>query len=57
MRISVVFCARNPRQEYVLEALRAQTLPREAWELRLVDSKSAEPLSGRFDLTWRPNGR
>lgn len=58
--ISVIICAHNPRPHYlgrVLEALRAQTLPLEKWELLLVDNASAEPLSGRVDLTWHPNAR
>jgi glycosyltransferase involved in cell wall biosynthesis len=58
--LSVIICSHNPREPYltrVFEALRAQTLPREAWEFLLVDNKSAEPLSGHFDLTWHPNGR
>ena len=59
-RNSVIICAHNPRADYLertLAALRAQTLPREAWELLLIDNASAEPLSGRFDLGWHPAGR
>lgn len=59
-RVSVIVCTHNPRPEYlarVLAALREQTLPLAEWELLLIDNASAEPLAGRFDLTWHPNGR
>ena len=59
-RFSVIVCTHNPRPEYlarVLAALREQTLPFAEWELLLIDNASAEPLAGRFDLTWHPNGR
>lgn len=43
--------------ERVLEALRAQSLPVDHWELLLIDNKSEEPLSDRLDLSWHPAGR
>jgi glycosyltransferase involved in cell wall biosynthesis len=58
--VSVIVCAHNPRSHYltrVLDALRAQTLPLQKWELLLVDNASVEPLIGRVDLTWHPNAR
>jgi glycosyltransferase involved in cell wall biosynthesis len=58
--VTVIVCAHNPRPHYlnrVLDALRAQTLPLQKWELLLVDNASAEPLLGRVDLTWHPNAR
>ena len=58
--ISVIICAHNPRAAYlrrVLDALRAQTLPRERWELLLVDNASKEPLASTFDISWHSNGR
>jgi glycosyltransferase involved in cell wall biosynthesis len=60
MKVSAVICSHNPRPEYLaraLAALRKQTLPLAEWELLLIDNASAEPLAGRFDLTWHPNGR
>ena len=60
MRISVIICTRNPREDYlrrVLEALRAQTLPTQDWELLLLSVTADGPLSGRFDLSWHPNAR
>ena len=45
--VSVVMPTHNPRMDYlrrVLEALRAQTLPREQWELLVVDNGSRVPL-------------
>ena len=58
--ISVIICTHNPRPDYltrVLEALRAQTLPVDRWELLLVDNASEQPLGGRFDLSWHPHAR
>ena len=43
--------------ERVLNSLREQTLPREAWELLLVDNRSEIPLSTRYDLNWHPHAR
>jgi len=57
---SVVICAHNPRLHFlqrVLQALREQVVPKEEWELLLVDNGSAEPLSERVDLSWHPHGR
>lgn len=57
---SVVICAHNPRPDYLertLAALRAQTLPRDAWELLLIDNASTEPLSELHSLDWHPTGR
>jgi glycosyltransferase involved in cell wall biosynthesis len=58
--ISVIICTHNPRQDYlarVLDALKAQTLPKDQWELFLVDNASENPLAGRIDLSWHPNAR
>ena len=60
IQASVIICAHNSRPEYmarVLDALRAQTFPLEQWELLLIDNASAEPLAGRFDVSWHPAGR
>ena len=57
---SVIICAHNPRLHFlqrVLQALREQVVPKEDWELLLVDNGSAEPLSERVDLSWHPHGR
>src|ERR1700677_5164570 len=54
--ISVIICTRNPREDYfrrVMDALRAQTLPKDEWELLLL----GVPVNGPFDLTWHPNVR
>jgi len=58
--ISVVIRTHNPRENYlgrVLEALKGQTLPKEQWELLLVDNASEMPLANRVDLSWHPNAR
>jgi glycosyltransferase involved in cell wall biosynthesis len=57
---SVIICAHNPRPDYlarVLQALDKQTLPKEYWELLLVDNMSDEPLADRWDLSWHPYSR
>jgi glycosyltransferase involved in cell wall biosynthesis len=46
--ISVVIPTHNPRADYlkrVIDALRQQTLPREKWELVVVDNGSKQPLA------------
>lgn len=58
--ISVIVCTRKPREDYfrrVLDALRAQTLPKESWELLVLSVAADGPLSGRFDLSWHPHAR
>src|SRR6266436_1643779 len=58
--LSVVTCSHNPRPDYlqqVLQALRSQTLAREAWEYLLIDNASKEPLDLRVDLSWHPNAK
>ncbi|HET6409429.1 MAG TPA: glycosyltransferase, partial [Chthoniobacteraceae bacterium] len=58
MSISVAICSHNPRPDYLsrtLEGLRAQTLPKEQWELLFVDNASDPPVA--VDLHWHPQGR
>ncbi len=58
--VSVIICSHNPREDYlrrVLDALKAQTLPRNEWELVLVDNASTRPIAGSIDLSWHPHGR
>src|SRR5271154_2574199 len=60
MVISVIICTHNPRPDYlrrVLDALKAQTLPKEQWELLLIDNASNEPLETVWDLSWHPHSR
>ncbi|HEY0257032.1 MAG TPA: glycosyltransferase [Candidatus Methylacidiphilales bacterium] len=60
MQISVIICTHNPRPDYlrrVLDALQAQTLPKEEWELLLIDNASDEPLDKKWDLSWHLHGR
>lgn len=60
MTLSVIVCTHNPRRDYLertLAALRAQPLPREQWELLLIDNASKEPLAGKWDLSWHPGAR
>src|SRR3954454_25232390 len=58
--VSVIVCSRNPKLDYLcrtLEALRAQTLSKDYWELLLVDNASKPALAPLLDISWHPNGR
>src|ERR1035437_7478948 len=60
MKISVILCTHNPREEFLrrtLESLRGQTLPPDQWELLLIDNASSVPLAGRCDISWQPHAR
>lgn len=60
MFLSVIICTHNPRPDYlrmVLDALQAQTVAKNRWELLLIDNASLEPLVGRYDLSWHPKAR
>jgi glycosyltransferase involved in cell wall biosynthesis len=60
MRLSVIICTHNPRGNYlrrVLDALKAQTLAKDQWELLLIDNASSEKLAEVWDLSWHLHGR
>ena len=60
MNLSVIICSHNPRPDYLertLNALRAQTLPKEQWELLLIDNASKKTLAESWDLSWHPHVR
>jgi glycosyltransferase involved in cell wall biosynthesis len=60
LRVSVIICTRKPREDYfrrVLAALRAQSLPKEQWELLVLSVAGDGPLSDRFDVSWHPQAR
>jgi glycosyltransferase involved in cell wall biosynthesis len=60
MQLSVIICTHNPRPAYLrrtIEGLKAQTLPRDRWELLLVDNASKFPISEQWDVSWHPRGR
>jgi glycosyltransferase involved in cell wall biosynthesis len=60
MKLSVVICTHNPRDDYLgrtLDALRQQRLPKSEWELVVIDNASNPPLAGRLDLSWHPDFR
>jgi glycosyltransferase involved in cell wall biosynthesis len=57
---SVIICTHNPRDDYfrrVLDALEAQTLPKEQWELLVIDNASIKPIAKGWDLSWHPHAR
>jgi len=58
--VSVVICTHNPQSAYltrVLDALKAQTLPIQKWEILIVDNASKNQVSSQWDLSWHPGGR
>jgi glycosyltransferase involved in cell wall biosynthesis len=58
--LSVIICTHNPRPPYsrrVLQGLREQTVPKDEWELLLVDNASTEPVSTWADISWHPHAR
>lgn len=60
MKLSVIICTHNPREDYLqrtLDALKDQTFPKEEWELLLIDNACKEPLSEKWDLSWQPHSR
>jgi glycosyltransferase involved in cell wall biosynthesis len=60
MKISVVICTHNPRQDYIqrtIEGLKAQTIPKDQWELLIIDNVSNPPLDQLLDLSWHPHSR
>jgi glycosyltransferase involved in cell wall biosynthesis len=60
MKLSVAICTHNPRRDYLertLNALKTQTLPKEQWELVVVDNASNPPLADALDLSWHTQSR
>jgi glycosyltransferase involved in cell wall biosynthesis len=41
----------------VLEALRGQTLPKDQWELLVIDNASDPALAKEWDVSWHPSAR
>src|SRR5262245_3180408 len=57
LRASVVICTHNPRLDYLrraLDGLKAQALPRDRWELLVVDNASDTAPVAAADLAWHP---
>ena len=60
LNASVVICTHNPRAHYLrrcLEALQAQSLSQQLWELLVVDNCCEDPLADRVDLSWHLSAR
>ena len=60
IRVSVIICAHQPDSRHLcrtLEALRAQTLSSDVWELLVVDNQSDPPLKLDESLAWHPNAK
>ncbi|PAW79855.1 MAG: hypothetical protein B9S32_00565 [Verrucomicrobia bacterium Tous-C9LFEB] len=58
--LSVILSTHNPRPDHLeatLRGLAAQTLPRERWELLIVDSASTPPLAADRARPGHPEGR
>ena len=59
-KISVLLCTHNPRENYLrrtVEALRAQTLPCDHWELLIMDNASNPAIETLIDITRHQNAR
>jgi glycosyltransferase involved in cell wall biosynthesis len=59
-KISAILCTHNPREDYLrraVEALRAQTLSHDQWELLIVDNASNRGIETLIDITWHQNAR
>ncbi len=55
MKLSVIICTHNPKPEQLkrtIEAVKRQTLPREEWEILIVDNKSDSPVHKLVDTSW-----
>jgi len=60
MNVSVIICTHNPNDAVlskVIESLRLQTLPKNLWQLLIIDNNSAIPLQNSLDLEWHPNAK
>ena len=60
MRLTVIICTHNPRSESfrrTLCSLSTQTLPKEDWELLVVDNASRSSIADVWDLSWHPHAR
>src|SRR5438552_17857688 len=60
LAISVIICTHNPRPDYlhrVLKALREQTLPKDQWELLVIDNASERVIAKDWDVSWHPLAR
>lgn len=60
IRVSVIICAHQPDSRHLcrtLEALRAQTLSSDVWELLVVDNQSDPPLKLDESLAWHPHAK
>ena len=58
--LSGIICTHNPRNDYLqkcIVGLRSQSLPRDEWELLVVDNRSDEPVAKQADLSWHPAAR
>jgi glycosyltransferase involved in cell wall biosynthesis len=60
LELSVIVCTRNPRHPFlrrVFDSLEIQTLPKDGWELLVVDNASDKKLADEWDLSWHPRAR
>lgn len=58
--VSVIICTHNPRQDYlvkVLANLQSQTLPKDQWELLIIDNASQASIGSQLNLNWHSNVR
>lgn len=56
-KVSVIICTHRPRPSYferALDALKAQSYPKQKWELLVVDNANTNRLADTYDLGWHP---
>jgi glycosyltransferase involved in cell wall biosynthesis len=60
MKISVIICTHNPQINFLnqtLDSLKNQTLPKQDWELLIIDNASTKPLSEYLDISWHSQSK
>lgn len=59
-RASVIICTHNPRPDLLARALRGlaqQSLPRDRWDLLIIDNASTPAVEDFADVAWHPHAR
>ncbi len=58
--ISLILCTHNPKLDYIqrcIDAIQAQTLDYQSWELLIIDNHSTPAIHTQIDVSWHPNAR
>jgi len=60
VKVTTIICSFNPKKDILtraINALKAQTLSFDDWELILVDNSSSPAISSWLDLAWHPHSK